>query len=120
MPIDYKVVTRTLVTRAWTEIEPKLVTSLVSGSATAGLLTILEAYGVNLPAYVIAMLPILAVAIAGYLKKSVVTIPVELEPDDPESTEETVEPEPEVSIPEDETYEPTVDPFAEQKEILHY
>ncbi len=70
---DPIVVTRELVKRGWSDIEPKLVTALASGAATAFLVGVAKAYGVNIPESVISAAPLFCALLIGYLTPSVGT-----------------------------------------------
>lgn len=70
---DPIVVTRELVKRGWSDIEPKLVTALASGAATAFLVGVAKAYGVTIPESVISAAPLFAALLIGYLTPSVGT-----------------------------------------------
>lgn len=70
---DPIVVTRELVKRGWSDIEPKLVTALASGAATAFLVGVAKAYGITIPEQVISAAPLFAALLIGYLTPSVGT-----------------------------------------------
>lgn len=68
---DPIVVTRTLVKRAWADVEPKVQWAFASGAAASFVLELAKAYGVSLPPIVVQELPFILAVLAGYIMPSV-------------------------------------------------
>lgn len=68
---QYVTVTRTLLKRGVTDIERKLAAAATSGALGYVLLTILEAYGVKVPAQLADLIPYASAILGGYLSHSV-------------------------------------------------
>lgn len=64
------VTSKSIVTRTWADVEPKLYAALISGTAVAAVLTIAALVHVAIPPIVVAELPVLAGVLAGYVKAS--------------------------------------------------
>lgn len=70
MANDFVTVTRTLVKRGWSDIEPKIAAALVSGGVADGVVSVATAYGVHIPTNVQTMIPYGLAILAGYLTPS--------------------------------------------------
>lgn len=68
---DPIVVTRTLVRRAWADVEPKVQWAFASGAAASFLLELAHAYGIALPPIVTQETPYILAILAGYIMPSV-------------------------------------------------
>lgn len=68
---DPIVVTRTLIKRAWADVEPKVQWAFASGAAASFLLELAKAYGVTLPPILVQELPFGLAVLAGYIMPSV-------------------------------------------------
>jgi hypothetical protein len=71
---DPIIVTRSLIKRAWSDFEPKVVSGLMSGTVAAGILEALAAYGIHTPGAIVAGLPVACYFLASYLTPSVGTV----------------------------------------------
>lgn len=71
---DPIIVTRALIKRAWSDIEPKIASALASGAVSTGLVITLESYGIHLPLPLLSGLPVFCTILAGYLTPSVGTV----------------------------------------------
>lgn len=73
MSSDFVTVTRTLVKRGWSDIEPKIAFGLVSGGIASVALNIATAYGIHIPVDVQNEIPYALAVLGGYLTPSVGT-----------------------------------------------
>lgn len=75
MSSDFVTMTRTLVKREWSDIEPKIAVGIASGSIATGLVSFLQplalAYGLHIPESVWVGLPAFVSLFGGYLTPSV-------------------------------------------------
>lgn len=72
-----KTVTTSVITRAWNEIEPKLIAVLATGLTATGLIQYGDILGVHLSAEQAGLAVLIVSAIAGYIKSSTSKVPVE-------------------------------------------
>lgn len=75
MSSDFVTMTRTLVKREWSDIEPKIAIGIASGSIATGIVTFLQpiakTYGIDIPESVWVGLPAFISMLGGYLTPSV-------------------------------------------------
>lgn len=77
MSSDFVTVTRTLVKRGWSDIEPKIAIGIATGSIATGLVAFLQpvakSYGIDVPESVWAGIPLFVSMLGGYITPSVGT-----------------------------------------------
>lgn len=70
MASSFIATSKTVITRGWRDIEPKLYAALVSGGLVSAVLIVLALIGIHVSAPVLTLLPVLASLAAGYIKAS--------------------------------------------------
>src|SRR4051812_20008763 len=68
--VDPLIITRTIVKRAWSDIEPKIAIGLASGTGSVVVLEIITAIGIHLPVRITNLIPVCCTILAGYFTPS--------------------------------------------------
>lgn len=68
-------ITKSIITRDWNDLEPKVVTFLASGLTVSGIITVGGYLGLHLTAPEASLAVVLISSIAAYIKKSSQTLP---------------------------------------------
>ena len=85
-----RTITKNVLTRAWHDLEPKLLAFLATGLTATALIAAADYVGIHLPDGLASLIVLIVGGIAGYIKSSTVKVPTD--PPVPSITNITVAP----------------------------
>ena len=72
-----RTITKNVLTRAWHDIEPKLLAFLATGLTATALIAAADYVGIHLPDGLASLIVLIVGGIAGYIKSSTVKVPTD-------------------------------------------